>query len=91
MHEDEVEGSVAVKMLDVREATSDQQFLENVYNEILTLWKLRNCGGVVELKEVYEDSKHIYLVLEFQASGSLLRQLLKKKTLPDHQVQFIMV
>jgi len=38
---------------------------EELKNEIKVHWALASCEGVLQLREVYEDSFFIYLVLDF--------------------------
>jgi serine/threonine protein kinase len=65
--------------------------MDNIFNEVHTHWRLRQCEGVVELKEIYEDASYIYLVLEFQASGSLLKLLLKERNFSENETRIIML
>jgi hypothetical protein len=35
-------------------------------------WVSEECGGLIKLLEIYEDEKFVFLVLEYQAEGTLL-------------------
>jgi serine/threonine protein kinase len=48
-------------------------------NELRVHWELSDCEGILQLYSLYEDDHFLYLVLDYQASGSLLDHLLKKE------------
>ena len=54
---------------------SDSRVLKNLENEIQVHWALQDCDGVLQLRELYEDEKYVYLVLDYQEEGSLLDHL----------------
>jgi serine/threonine protein kinase len=46
-------------------------------------WALEECDGILRLFELYEDTDFVYLVLEYQAEGSLMEGILQKKRLNE--------
>lgn len=44
-------------------------------NEIRVHWSLEQCVSVVRLLQIFEDDDNIYMVLEYQPNGTLLRTL----------------
>jgi hypothetical protein len=41
--------------------------------EVRVHWLIVDCDGVMQLLEIFEDDQFIYLVLEYQKQGSLLK------------------
>ena len=44
---------------------------------------ITDCDGVLQLLEIYEDDDFVYLVLEYQKSGTLLKQIMNLKRLDE--------
>ena len=51
--------------------------------EIRVHWALGECDGVLQLLELYEDEDFTFLVLEYQSKGSLLKEVMNKKSLTE--------
>lgn len=49
--------------------------VQNIITEIKVHWALEASDGILRLFELYEDSDYVYLVLEYQAEGSLMEGL----------------
>lgn len=49
-----------------------------------------DCDGVLQLLEIYEDEEYVYLVLEYQKQGSLLKQIMDLKSLNEKQSKVVM-
>ena len=72
---------VAIKILDKKTLSRNDYGITNLLQEIKVHWALEECGGVLHLLEIYEDENFIYLVLEYQAEGSLLNEIFKQQRL----------
>ena len=53
--------------------------------EVRVHWLIMDCDGVMQLLEIFEDDQFIYLVLEYQQQGSLLKQIMNMKRLSEKQ------
>jgi hypothetical protein len=51
--------------------------LRQLITEIRIHWELEKCEGSLRLLELYEDTNMIYMVLEYQAKGTLYNQVIK--------------
>lgn len=69
---------VAIKILDKKGLSRHEYGITNLMQEIKVHWALEECGGALHLLEIYEDENLIYLVLEYQAEGSLLNEIFKQ-------------
>ena len=45
--------------------------LKNFVSEIKVHWALRECSGILQLHEIFEDDIFVFLVLDYQTSGTL--------------------
>ena len=45
--------------------------MKNLISEIKVHWALRECSGILQLQEIFEDELFVFLVLDYQPSGSL--------------------
>jgi hypothetical protein len=52
----------------------------DLINEIVVHWALRDCDGVIQLLEIYETESTVYLVLECAERGSLLTNVIKNQS-----------
>jgi serine/threonine protein kinase len=66
---------VAIKVLDGRRMQQSPKLLQQVVSEIKVHWALERCDGMLGLQEIYEDANLIYLVLDYQESGTLLSRI----------------
>ena len=55
--------------------------------EVRVHWALEECDGILRLLELYEDALFVFLVLEYQAEGSLLAK--EVAHLEESQVKLI--
>lgn len=62
--------NVAIKIFDKSAIESDRRLLEGTLREIDILRELRS-PQIVKLFEVYESSRHVYLVMQLLQGGSL--------------------
>jgi len=83
---------VAIKILDKESLASlpNNQGVTSLVNEIRVHWAIFECDGVLQLLEIFEDSEFVYLVLEYQRKGSLLKHLMEKKTMSEKHARLIM-
>ena len=83
VHTDE---PVAIKIIQKEEIlASEREYLRTE----LAIIKLLNHPYIAELKEVYEDMKRIYIVLEFVEGGELFDYLSEKKVLPEAEAALV--
>lgn len=59
-------------MMDFKKIQTCSKSLENLINEIRVHWILEKCDNMLGLRELYEDDNSVYLVLDYQESGTLL-------------------
>ena len=59
-------------------------------NEIKVHWSLEQCVSVVRLLQIFEDDDNIYMVLEYQPNGTLLRTLKSNQQFKEPDVRVIM-
>ncbi len=48
---------------------------QRIANEIKVHWVMEECGNILRLLELYEDSHNVYLVLEYQELGTLVERM----------------
>eukprot|EP00475_Leptophrys_vorax_P024897 TRINITY_DN3454_c0_g1_i3.p1 TRINITY_DN3454_c0_g1~~TRINITY_DN3454_c0_g1_i3.p1 ORF type:complete len:679 (-),score=-51.94 TRINITY_DN3454_c0_g1_i3:144-2180(-) len=61
----------------------------HVRREIAALYRLRGCANVVSLHAVYEDSSHVFLLLEIAEAGDLFALLGDSDGLPEPQARHL--
>ena len=66
---------VAVKQLAKEKIVAIESGIEFLHNEIQVHWALEQCVSVVRLLHLFEDENYIYMVLEYQPNGTLLKTL----------------
>ena len=62
------------------------KYINQLFNEISLLRKLDH-KNIIKLFRVYEDSDHVYLILEYVASGNLLQKVVKDKKFRNEDIQ----
>ena len=68
---------MAIKVIYVQKIMETPRMLQDLENEVRVHWKLSECNGVLQMREIFEDEQFIYLVLDYQSGGSLLDHLMK--------------
>ena len=66
---------VAIKQLSKEKIVAIESGIDFLLNEIHVHWALEQCVSVVRLLNLFEDENHIYMVLEYQPNGTLLKTL----------------
>ena len=67
--------TVAIKIIDKEMIRGIDLGTQSLFNEIRAHWTLEECDGVLKLLRIYEDTKSVMLVLEYQPKGSLMKTL----------------
>lgn len=76
--------------MDLKKIKEKQQLLQHLISEIRVHWVLEECGGMIDLQEIYEDNDFIYLVLDYQESGTLLNRIFDHGKFTEKQTKIIM-
>lgn len=53
-------------------------------------WLLAECEAILKLQEIYIDQEFLYMVLDYQAQGSLLSKILGAIHFSEAQTKLIM-
>ncbi len=59
-------------------------------NELQVHWSLKDCDGILQLLELFEDDNFAYLILEYQEGGSLLDHVISREKFNETQSKIIM-
>jgi serine/threonine protein kinase len=62
---------VAIKVMKIDKMDYNSPKLKNLVSEIKVHWALRECSGILQLQEIFEDEIFVFLVLDYQPSGNL--------------------
>jgi serine/threonine protein kinase len=62
---------VAIKAMKIDKRNFNSSQFKNLISEIKVHWALRECSGILQLQEIFEDESFIFLVLDYQPSGTL--------------------
>ena len=82
--------TVAVKIIDKEKIMGFKFGSQSLCNEIRVHWALDECDGVLKLLRIYEDSKSMMLVLEYQPKGSLMKSLKNQTRFTEGEVRVMM-
>ena len=74
---------VAIKILE-KDKILDQADVERVTREIHFL-KIVRHPNIIQLYEIIETSKQLFLIMEYANGGELFDYIVKKKRLPDKE------
>jgi len=66
---------VAIKQLYKEKIVNIESGVEFLLNEIRVHWALEQCVSVVRLLHIFENDDSIFMVLEYQPNGTLLKTL----------------
>jgi len=80
---------VAIKQLNKRKIKDIDSGIEFLLNEIKVHWALEHCVSVVRLLSIFEDEDYIYMVLEYQPNGTLLKTLKSNQKFNEPDVRVI--
>jgi len=69
---------VAIKIMQSSTLVNNKKLCSDLENELRVHWALRDCDGILSLRELYEDDLFVYLVLDYQDGGSLLEHSIRK-------------
>lgn len=61
---------------------------KKVFQEVYILKKIHH-SNIIRLLEVFESSKHFFIVMEYAGAGDLLHYVKKKRRLPENEARFI--
>lgn len=70
---------VAIKVLD-KKKIEEEKDKERVKKEIQILWMLKH-PNIIQLYEIQEDNKKIYMIMEYAENGELFDLIVKNKRL----------
>jgi len=62
---------VAIKAMKIDKRNYSSASMKNLISEIKVHWALRECSGILQLQEIFEDEFFVFLVLDYQPSGTL--------------------
>lgn len=78
---------VAIKTFE-KSYMKDDFSRKKVFQEVYILKKIHH-SNIIRLLEVFESSKHFFIVMEYAGAGDLLHYVKKKKRLPENEARFI--
>ena len=81
---------VAIKKLCKMKIKGIENGLEFLLNEIKVHWALEQCVSVVRLLQLFEDDESVYMVLEYQPNGTLLKTLKSSQAFKEPDVRVIL-
>lgn len=67
---------MAIKIINKAKINESQINKDNLVNEIRVHWALESCASILRLIQLFEDGQSVYLVLEYQAKGSLMNSIM---------------
>lgn len=79
--------SVAIKTFE-KSYMKDDFSRKKVFQEVYILKKIHH-SNIIRLLEVFESSKHFFIVMEYAGAGDLLHYVKKKRRLPENEAKFI--
>ena len=80
---------VAIKAIAKDKVLDIENGISFLFNEIRVHWALEACVSVVRLIQIFEDSDSVYLVLEYQPNGTLLKSLKSSQKFSEPDVRVI--
>lgn len=80
---------VAIKQLSKEKIMAIDSGVDFLLNEIHVHWALEKCVSVVRLLLLYEDEDNVYMVLEYQPNGTLLKTLKTNQKFKEPDVRVI--
>ena len=80
----------AIKIQEKRKMSTNRRIFEHMISEIQVHWKIEKCDGMLGLQEIFEDTDYIYLVLDYQEGGSMLKQIETYGNFTEPQTKIIM-
>lgn len=78
---------VAIKTFE-KSYMKDDFSRKKVFQEVYILKKIHH-SNIIRLLEVFESSKHFFIVMEYAGAGDLLHYVKKKRRLPENEARFI--
>lgn len=78
---------VAMKILRISSLIERECNMESLRNEILMHYQVKDCDGIVDMKELFIDEDMVYLILDYQQKGSLLSIVHGKTQFTEIQVK----
>ena len=78
---------VAIKTFE-KSYMKDDFSRKKVFQEVYILKKIHH-SNIIRLLEVFESSKHFFIVMEYAGAGDLLNYVKKKRRLPENEARFI--
>lgn len=79
--------NVAIKTFE-KSYMKDDFSRKKVFQEVYILKKIHH-SNIIRLLEVFESSKHFFIVMEYAGAGDLLHYVKKKRRLPENEARFI--
>jgi serine/threonine protein kinase len=74
---------VAIKRFKKSHIVDKELRRKTLIEEIRIHWSLLDCVNVTKLMEIYEDQNSVFLVLEYQSGGTLLKYIIDNKRMTE--------
>ena len=68
---------MAIKSISKSKLREVENGLMNIVTEIRVHWALEQCENILRLIMMFEDDDRIFLILEYQEQGSLLKKMME--------------
>eukprot|EP00347_Sterkiella_histriomuscorum_P007726 403347792 len=81
----------AVKKIQMKFLQKDDTYRKLLKQEILSHYKLNSSPNIMRLEKIYEDSEFIYLFLEYQQGGTLLKIIDQRMRLRENDLKIIVI
>lgn len=78
---------VAIKMIELSQL-KDKYSRKKVFQEVYILKKIRH-SNIIRLFEVFENKKHIMMVMEYAGGGDLYHLVKKSENLTEDETKYI--
>uniref|UniRef100_A0A7S4DNF8 Protein kinase domain-containing protein n=1 Tax=Lotharella globosa TaxID=91324 RepID=A0A7S4DNF8_9EUKA len=79
---------VAVKVIEKKRMRANEREREALRTEIAVLRLVRH-PNIIHMREIFESSKTIYIVMEWMKAGDLFERIISRKVLPEFTVKSI--
>ncbi|GAB5370537.1 hypothetical protein AAMO2058_001501600 [Amorphochlora amoebiformis] len=74
---------VAVKVIEKKKMSEELRERESLRTEIAIL-KIVNHPNIIHMREIFESSEHIHIVMDYMEEGDLFDHIIKCKILPEY-------
>jgi serine/threonine protein kinase len=73
-----------------REILKSQRGMDQIVEEIRMHNALHQCNSILQLEKIFETPDNIYLMLEYQEGGDLVKLIQRRKKLTEEDTGTIM-